>query len=827
MRLITLLFFLAIHTITFSQAERKQTKAFRATGTIKIDGIIDEADWNQVQPITNLIEHRPNPGAVEDSTNRTLLYILYDNSNVYVAGYCYEKNSSHISKELIGRDKIGVNDFVGVVLDTYNDKINAVGFYVTPYGEQADMKYSVDNEDMSWSAVWESNAKIHDNGWSFEMRIPYSALRFVSNENQTWGLNFVRRRNKTSQQYTWNAIDPKVRGFINQEGQWTGIGKINAPVRLSFSPYFSSYVNHYKPDNKPWSASVNGGMDVKYGLSESFTLDMTLIPDFGQVRSDNQVLNLSPFEVKYNENRSFFTEGTELFSKGDLFYSRRIGGTPLNYGSVNGQLNPGEKIVKNPQEARLINATKISGRTKGGLGIGFFNAITKTMYAGVENTYGEIRKVETNPLTNYNIIVLDQTLKNNSSVSFINTNVLRSGMDYDANVSAGLFNINNKKNTFNWNGKFAVSQVSDPFAKNKTGYSHNIGFGKTGGRWNFQLGQEIADKNYDINDMGILFTRNYVEHYLWSGYRWVKPKDWYNRVQVNVNAFYSNLYQPFENQKIHSKFQNFRANINANAQFKNLWWMGAFAGYVPSGNDFYEPRETGYSFKTSERANIGTWLETNEAKKYCFSLNYYLGIRKLFNSQAHELSIMNRYRFNDKFSLSQNTNLNLLNNDAGFARKFYEPDGINPNALKDIIFSRRNQKTIENILEAKYNFNTRSGITFRARHYWSKVQQHQLYDLNNNGTLSPTKHNLLDLQHQNFNIFNIDAVYTWQFAPGSFINIVWKDQGLLFNKNVDYKYFQNFKNTISEPLNNNLSLKVIYFLEYLDLKKWSKKKVDL
>lgn len=186
-------------------------------------------------------------------------------------------------------------------------------------------------------------------------------------------------------------------------------------------------------------------MDVKYGINQSFTLDMTLVPDFGQVRSDNQVLNLSPFEVKFDENRSFFTEGTELFSKGDLFYSRRVGARPINFYEVQNQLQANEYVVENPSESRLLNATKISGRTAQGLGIGFFNALTNKMEAVVENNLGERRFIETQPLSNYNILVFDQTLKNNSSVSFINTNVTREGSAYDANLSAFLFNINDKK----------------------------------------------------------------------------------------------------------------------------------------------------------------------------------------------------------------------------------------------------------------------------------------------------------------------------------------------------------------------------------------------
>lgn len=808
-----------------SQAQRKTLKAVRTSYAIKIDGVINDAAWKETQVASGLIEQRPNNGKLESDANKTEFYILYDNTSVYVAGYCYEGKKDSISKELVGRDKIGVNDFAGLILDTYNDKMNGVGFYVTPYGEQVDIKYSPTNEDRSWSAVWQSATKIHNNGWSIEMRIPHSALRFNSADNQTWGLNFIRQRNKAGQQFTWNFVDSKVSGFINQEGEWTGITKIDPPIRLSFSPYLSANVNHYKPDTKAWRTQVNGGMDVKYGLTESFTLDMTVVPDFGQVKSDNKILNLSPFEVQYSENRPFFTEGTELFSKGNLFYSRRIGTRPLHYYDVAQQLDvtKNEQIVSNPQESKLINATKISGRTKEGLGIGFFNAITKAMYAKVEDDKGQTRQIQTSPLINYNIIVLDQNLQNNSSVTFINTNVLRSGADYDANVSAGLFRLNNKKNTYNLNGKLALSQKIINSNKTTYGFSQNLSFGKTGGRWNYQITEEITNDKYDINDMGFLNTNNYISTGFWTGYRWIKPRNWYKRMQINFNANQSFLYKKFSGQNIDSKFKHFSTNINANAQLKNLWWAGFFIGYGEPGNDFYEPHRVGWSFKTPKRIQFSGWFESNSAKKYFASVNYFVGIRSQFKSVNHEINLNHRYRFNDKLSISQYVYINPFTDDAGFYTTFYET--INgSNVFKDLVFSRRNRHTIENRIDAKYNFNTKSGITISARHYSSKVVQKDLYDLRTDGTLYPTKHTSIPLNNQNFNIFNIDAVYTLQFAPGSFVNVVWKQEGQRFDRETDNLYFKNFSNTLSEPQNNNLSVKIIYYLDYLDLKNWNNKK---
>jgi hypothetical protein len=814
-------------TATKAQAPvPRQLAAKRTTASINIDGNLDENVWKETTPATRFVEWRPTFGAIEDSATRTEIYLVYDNTSIYIGGYCHERTKDSVSTELIGRDKIGVNDYLGVIFDTYNDKINGFGFYVTPLGEQFDAKYSTTNgEDDSWSAVWDSESKLVNDGWTFEMRIPYSALRFVSGDNQTWGLNITRNRKKVGRQFMWNPVDPNVNGFINQSGEWTGIEKIKAPLRLSFSPYLSAYVNHYPDDNaitKNTTTSINGGMDVKYGISDAFTLDMTLIPDFGQVRSDNKVLNLSPFEVKYNENRPFFTEGTELFNKGNLFYSRRVGGTPIHAGDVYGSIASNEEVIENPQESKLINATKISGRTKKGLGVGVFNAITKRMYAKVEDDAKHVRKVETNPLTNYNIVVLDQSLKNNSSVSLINTNVLRSGEDRDANVSAALFNFNNKKNTYNLNGKLATSYLTSPSGNGITGYSHNVGFGKTG-KWNFQINQELVDDKYDNNDLGILYNNNYFDHSLWTAYRWQKPTNWYNRIQVNYNASYSMLYKKMPGQKVDNKFQSFSTNVNANIQMKNLCWMGLYVGYVPEGNDFYEPRKSGYSFRTPARRQIETWFESNYTKKYFFVVDYFLGLRSLFNSPNHQLYVSQRYRFSDKFSISEDLRYNPAINDAGF----YDPRDVQGNRLipdNNVVFTRRDLKTIENVLSAKYSFNNKSGITFRARHYWSKVEQKELYDLNDDGTLLPSKYsNAVALRHKNYNIFNIDAVYTLQFAPGSFLNIVWKDESQTFDEDVRHQYFKNFDRTISSPQNNNLSIKLIYYLDYLDFKKWGKK----
>lgn len=793
--------------IAFSQtAPKKQLPAVRTSVPIKIDGFLKEDVWKTAPEANNFIEMRPAAGNPENENSKTEVYILYDNNSIYIAGYCHETSTDSISKELVGRDVVGTNDFVGVVFDTYNDKINGSGFYVTPLGEQYDAKYSnVGNEDDSWDAVWYSATQITGKGWTFEMRIPYAALRFSKNTS-TWGLNITRKRNKSGRQYTWNPVDPKVNGFVNQSGLWTGISKIEPPVRLSFSPYLSGNVNHYPYNNpaiKNTTYAINGGMDVKYGINQNFTLDVTLIPDFGQVPSDKKVLNLTPFEVRYSENRPFFTEGTELFSKGNLFYSRRVGSQPLHKYEVFDNIDSNEVVTNNPSESKLINATKFSGRTAKGLGIGVFNAITTPMYAEIQNNNtGVKRKFKTASLTNYNILVLDQTLKNNSSISLVNTNVWRSGADYDANVTAAMFDLYNKGTKYNFFGQASVSQKIDK-NKNVVGYAHFVGFGKTAGNFNFNIVQNLEDDKFDKNDLGILYNNNSLEHELFVRYKFLKPTKWYYTLNLSLN-------NDLEHRFTDGAYMGNETGISSNAKLKNLWQVGAEVEYELAGNDFYEPRVAGRYFKTTPTISFDAYFASNDAKKYYIDFAFNNSFRKLFNGYKYYLGWGQRYKFSDKFSVRTNFTYNNNKNDVGFA-------GIN-SVNNKIIFSRRLRQTVENNIDLKYNFNNKSGITLGARHYWSQVKSKQFYNLKDDGRLEDQS-SFNENRNYNVNLFNIDMVYTWQFGPGSFLNVVWKNQIIGEGNNIAYGYFKNLDRTFGLEQNNNLSLKLLFYFDYLNLKK--------
>jgi Domain of unknown function (DUF5916) len=805
-------FCMLLTATAFSQTEKKKIAATRIAGTLKVDGILDEPSWKTAPVADKFTALRPTPFKPENPDNRSEMYFLYNDEGIYIGGYFHEKFKDSIASELVGRDGFGNNDFAGVIFDTYNDKINGFEYFVTPLGEQFDAKQAPnpngDSEDFSWNAVWQSAAKIHNDGWSFEMFLPYSAIRFGKKSVQDWGLNIVRRRQKSGEQLFWQSIDPIANGFLTQEGFLTGLTDIKPPMRLQFSPYFSYY--HDKPAGADkFKSRVGGGADVKYGLNQAFTLDMTLIPDFGQVVTDNRILNLTPFDVKFQENRPFFTEGIELFNKGNLFYSRKIGVEPRY--SRSDPNHPSDELVESPGQAKIINATKISGRSQSGLGIGVLNAVTQNQYATYYDTTAKTNyKVQSMPLTNYNVMVFDQTMKHNSSVSFVNTNVWRSGSAYEANVSAFLFDLNDKKNKWNFGGSASVSNLLGKGGKNITGYAHSFYFGKTSGKLNFNVWQELSNAKYDKSDLGYFTNNNTMDQGVWVGYNWIKPKKWFNNLRLNFNSFYSRLVTPIDILKRKEMmFQSAGGNINMNGQTKNLWYLGANVNWGFNYNDFYEARVPGRVFQNKGRIGMVFWWNSNEAKKLSWGGEVFTGTGGIFKRKSIAPMLFGKIRFNSKLSINNSLSMDFQKDNVGWAA--IDNTGA-------IIFARRDLRTVENILSAKYNFTNRMGITLRSRHYWSKVAPQQFYQLDEYGKLNTPDVAFTKNVNQNYNFFSTDLVYTWQFAQGSFINVVWKDISDSFNRDFEKNYFTNFHKTIRSPQSNSFSIRVIYFLDYLTAK---------
>ena len=431
-----IIIFILFPFVSFCQFESKKTYVIHGFESPVIDGIVNDKVWEEITITNNFTQITPKNGEQERANQKTEVKICYDSKNIYFAVTMYDNASDSILKELSQRDEDNKNfDAFGIFIDPFNDGQVEYNFMVTAAGVQIDRKFSKSGIDKNWNAVWKSAVKINSIGWVAEFAIPFSQLRF-SEKSDIWALNMARTIRRYREDYSWNPINVKFTDFALQAGILKGIKNITPPTRLSFMPYASMYVDNFAGET---TYPYNYGMDLKYGLNKSFTLDMTLIPDFGQTVSDAMVLNLTPFEVKYEENRQFFNEGTELFSKGeDMFYSRRL-------------------------QNNLLNASKITGRTENGLGIAILNAVTN--------------KTDTEPLTNYNAMIFDQSLGNGSSVSLMNTHMVKNGSGKDANVTGAFARINNKENTHVYVGKLKMSQE---FEKGKItrGFSGMLAVGK-------------------------------------------------------------------------------------------------------------------------------------------------------------------------------------------------------------------------------------------------------------------------------------------------------------------------------------------------------------
>ena len=814
-------------------APKRELAALRMTQPIKLDGVLDEEVWREATAATDFIQNRPNPGPHE--RHPTEVRVLYDDAAIYVGAVMHDVSQDSIPRELTDRDNFGNTDFIGIFLDTYQDKLNGYAFFVTTGGVQMDARYSpASGEDFNWNAVWESRTALRGTDWVAEMRIPYSALRFSTAEVQQWGLNFMRQRQRDNQAFFWNEVKPQVDGFVNQWGVLTGLRNLKPPLRLSLTPYVSSYVNH-NPLNaegtKRTTTSFNGGADVKWGINESFTLDATLVPDFGQVQSDNQVLNLSPFEVQFNENRQFFTEGTELFNKGNLFYSRRVGAQPIGFSDV--AVGANERVVRNPGETRLLNATKISGRTKSGLGVGLFNALSNDVYATVrDRETGQEREVLTQPFSNYNIAVLDQSLKNNSYVSLINTNVTRAGATYDANVTGGLFRFANKKNSYAMDGRVVYSRRRgkvfgrEQEIDDQDGYKYIIGLGKISGNWTWYLNQGIESDKYNPNDLGILFGNNNITQSAQLVYQKFKPFWKVNNFAIFGVVNYNLLYKP-------TLYQAVNFYLGANTTFtKSFNQIGFDFNSDAVTHDFFEPRTSplgNYYVRVPGNNRLVLFLNSDSRKKFAYGLN--AGLKHYYTDErlprprrtGYSFGAYPRYRFNDHFTLRYSVDWSLDVNQIGYVN-----GGLNENEALDKPFmgqtmlGRRNVATVSNIVSAAYTFTNRMAFTLRVRHYTSTVQYNDFATLGKKG-----EEQLVDYQRNRdntYNAFNVDAVYSWWFAPGSQLSIVWKnasmpDNAYRFGNDATPLYFNNLANTINTPHNNSVSVKVLYFLDYLALKR--------
>lgn len=795
-------------SVSFGQKKALQTKSIATH--ITLDGNLNEESWSAVPAATDFVMFQPDNGKPIADNKKTEVKVLYDNDAIYIGALLYDDEPNKILREIAQRDDLGASDFFAVFINGFNDGQQDFRFFVTAAEGQLDCVATDSNgEDFSWDAVWESKTKITDFGWVVEMRIPYAALRFSAENKQTWGVNFFREIRRDRQKYSWNFIDSKLGTFTQQTGILEGIENIKPPTRLFLLPYAAYYADA-NPEHKT-KGTIKGGLDIKYGINDAFTLDVILVPDFGQTKYDDTILNLGPFEQQFNENRPFFTEGTELFTKGNLLYTRRIGGSPSTYPDVHDD----KKVINYPNNVSLINALKISGRTKKGLGIGFLNALTEnTMVSVLNTTTNESERVRVEPVADFSVFVLDQRFNKNSSVSFVNTLVMRDSHFRDANVSALVWDLNTAKNTYNLSGNLKYSYVND--MEDKTGVSTTLNLNETSGKYRYGVGGDLVTKEYDNNDLGINFETNYYDVYGYASYRILNPTKYFNSFNSAINVF-------SQYQKETGKIQGNNINMNVNLNNKDNHYFGFGIDYNPlESYNYYEPRAENRYVITPEK--IGGWFSfsSNYNYKFAIDINPSYAVFNEDGRYSYGIAIGPRYRFSNKFAMNYYFNFFRQNNNKGYVNvDDLDLDG-NPSTSNDIIFANRNVITYSNTISGKYSLSSKMNFNLSLRHYWSYSENKNFLTLEQNGRLSDyTGTTPIENKNKNLNSWNVDLSYSWWFAPGSQVSVLYRNNAIDSNHDINKDFNHNVTHLLTnDALSHVFSVSVKYFIDYNQAKNW-------
>ena len=806
---------LMIFTCSFVWGQR-EIRALRIEQEVILDGYLNEPFWAQAEVADSFRTNFPTVG--ELTPFKTEVRIVYGSDAIYFGVTLYDPNPDSILAVLSQRDDFGNADWFGVLIDPYGAGQNGFGFYTTAAGVELDAILGQNSMDITWNAVWKSKAILTKHGWSLEMRIPFTQLRFPEIPVQEWKINFKRQVRRRRQNSFWNEVKPQVFGELTQSGNVLGIENIKSPLRLSLSPYTTGYVeNYYNEQNgiQEWRFRPRFGMDLKYGLSESFTLDATLVPDFGQAVSDRLILNLSPFEVRYNENRPFFLEGMDLFGLGDVFYTRRIGDRTYKGAFVVDSLqSTGNEVLSAPSQAQLINAMKVSGRTKKGLGIGVFNAIEQRAEVRFRDSLGVERKALAHPFSNYNVLVFSQNLRNNGNLSVVNTQVFRPEVKALNNVTHMELSLFNKDRMYNLvgNSQFSSNQLSGVVRNGHTAY---LSFGKVQGDLTYNIDYYECSDSYDPNELGFLARNNYRG--VFGKVRLVGYKPWRNMLRrtVSANTSIEYLYTP-------SRFNYWSVTASANATFRNFLTAGVDLNMWPVPEyDYFESRTEGVPVIFPRSIQFGGFYSSDYSKKYALDFSLYNRFYAQKGMYIIEGEVSPRIRFSNKLFVVLTTGITKFAKNYGFVRV---TDTLYTN---QITIGTRDRWIVNNSISADYTFTNRMGMVLKLNHYWQEVKYDWFTALQENGDQLSTNYKGLDalgqaIHNTSFNAFTVDLSFRWVMYPGSELLFLWKYNIYAQKNSLDYNYFRTFEDLFDQPQLNSFSIKALFFLDAGRLKRKKK-----
>ena len=400
-----------------AQPSPKTVIATRLDAPIRVDGRLDEAVWGRLPAIDDFTQGRPKPGAAP--TERTQVYLAYDDEALYIGARLWRVKPENIARGMSRRDGMTNVERFTITLDPQRNRRTGVGFGISAAGVRSDQQHTQDADregrESQFDPVWTAEARIDSLGWTAEMRIPFSQLRFPAAAEQQWGIQFDRWMPDKNEDLSWVHVPPSETGFISRFGTLRGIEGVRATRPIELMPYAagdatkraSSAVDN--PLDRPYAGRF--GVDAKAAIGNSLTLDATINPDFGQVEADPAEVNLSAFETFFDERRPFFTEGGEMLrgnSGANYFYSRRIGAAPRV--PVSGD------FVDSPNASTILGAAKLTGRLPSRLTVAGLAAVTAAERARAYDSSTAItQSYRVEPRTLYGVFRLQQEVGTQAS----------------------------------------------------------------------------------------------------------------------------------------------------------------------------------------------------------------------------------------------------------------------------------------------------------------------------------------------------------------------------------------------------------------------------
>ena len=835
---------------------------------IRVDGNLDEPIWRDASTAAGFTQFQPDEGA--PASHRTEAKVLYGPEALYVGIQAYDPSPDSIQGQLTRRDQESYSDWVGVILDSYYDRRTAFQFLVNPVGVKRDVYlYDDTEEDRSWDAVWDVSTRVTEEGWTAEFRIPFSQLRFGESALQTWGVNFVREVARRRETTLWAPILPSESGVVSRFGDLTGLRDLRRPSRLELQPYLLTRVrrapgNPSNPFYEETDLFGSLGAGVKYGITGDLTVDVTLNPDFGQVEADPSSLNLSAFEVFFEEKRPFFIEGANIFdfriglgdggddSKQSLFYSRRVGRQPQ------GRANPQGGYADVPEGTTILGAWKLSGKTASGWTIGALQAVTAEERADVVTGFGDRVDKVVEPLTNYGVIRLQKDFRNGwSALGVVGTATNRDGAMADQlrlrrGAYTGGVDFRHRfggSGEYHLDGYFVGSHIRGSTASiaqaqlspvryyqrpdadhvelniarsTLSGWSTTVNFSKVGdGSWRYGNAFQARSPGFEPNDAGFMSRADYLTVGPWIGYS-------RNRPGKHLRSWRANL-DSWTQYSFGGEREALGALVSGSGRFNNYWsaWIGGgadFQSLMPAS------LRGGPSLMSDDR--IFGWFggRTDGRKPISFRWENSAGMTPASDSWRFYTSLRTSIRPSSSSSLWLGPFLSRDNNATQWVTRLV--DG----GRTEYLFGRIDQTTVGLTVYANFTFTPALSIQYYAQPYLSsghysefkrvadprskvygeRFQAVGASRLPNGSYRTDASGNGADefFRDPDFDFmqFRSNAVLRWEYRPGSIVYLVWTQSRRNFGGEGSFRLGRHLDALFDRDPDNIFMVKVSYWL---------------